>query len=78
MFEEGQQVACYQYYACGTLIKGWVPGMIIQRMDFLSYEGYLVLEHGEMKPVRYDIEALEDYEEFMDRQNRSKDEDNGS
>lgn len=74
-FEPGQLVACYQYYACGTLIRGWLPGIVIERQDHWNFEGYLVLEQGEVKPVRYDREALEDYEKFMERQNKPKEED---
>lgn len=72
VFEPGQFVACYQLYACGTLVKGWVPGIIIERFDYYDITGYLVLEHGETQPTRYDSEWLEDYEKFMERQNKSK------
>ena len=77
-FESGQLVACYQYYACGTIVKGWLPGVIIERQDAWEFEGYLVLERGQFKPVRYQVEALEDYDEFVDRQNKHKKENSRS
>ena len=77
VFEPGQLVACWQYYACGTLIKGWLPGIVIEKNSYWNFEGYLILEQGSTKPVRYDAGDLEDYEEFMERQNRSKEKDDG-
>ena len=71
-FEPGQLVACWQYYACGTLIKGWLPGVIIEKQKYFNFESYLVLESGETKPARYDVEALEDYGKFLERQNKLK------
>lgn len=77
-FEPGQLVTCYQYYACGTICRGWLPGIVIEKQDVWGYEGYLILEQGKFKPVRYDIEALEDYEEFLERQNEFKSENDGN
>lgn len=73
-FTASQLVICYDYYACGTIVRGYSHGVVIERQDVWGYEGYLILVDGKDKPIRYNADEVEDYEEFMERQNKFKNE----
>jgi len=77
VFEPGQFVMCFQYYACGSTVRDVICGIVVEKQDVWGYDGYLVLEQGKFKPVRYNAEEIEDYEEFLERQNKFKNESSG-
>ncbi len=71
----GELVAWYEYYACGTIVRDYGLGLVASGHNTYGTNIYQVLTHkGDVR--QFSEMELDSYEEYMERQNKSKKADN--